>query len=52
MAGIQVKKLEGKQNIQLNVGKEIFGEFAKLLLSSHALLKSLGINNFPVLAGS
>lgn len=45
------KKLADKYNIQSSVGKEIFWEFAKLL-SSHALLKSLEINNFSVLAGS
>lgn len=46
------KKLVDKYNFQLSVGKEIFCEFAKLLLSSHALLKPRETNNFSVLAGS
>lgn len=45
-------KLVDKYNIQSSVGKKILREFAKLLLSSHELLKSLEINNFSVLAGS
>lgn len=48
----QKKKLVDKYNIQSSVGKELFCEFAKLLLSSHALLKSRETNNFSVLAGS